>query len=393
MQNYNLTPNTTYIHYKDKEIYLIGTAHVSSNSVNEVEELINSIQPDTVCIVLDQERLDNILNPKGWEETNLVDIIKQKKTTFLLANLILSSYQKRLADKFGISVGDEMKTAAEIAKSNNVDIICADRNIKITFLRIWRKLNFKDKLKLISALITGFNDDDITEEDLEELKTTDMLESALNDLSLEFPSLKKYLVDERDQYLTNKITTADGEKIVAVVGAAHKPGIINYLYNDLSIDVREIESIPEKKKSSKAIGWIIPIAILSMIIVSFFKNPSASLEEIKQWVLYNGILAALFTALCKGNILTILTAFVAAPITSLNPLLAAGWFAGLTEANIRKPKVSDFENLSEDITTFKSSLNNNIIRILIIVIAANLGSTIGTILGGIGILNIFKNLF
>ncbi len=386
--------NVSILKYNGKTIYLLGTAHVSADSAKEARELIERTVPDSVCVELDDDRLNNMLNPKKWKETDIYDIIKQKKAAFLLVNIILSSYQKRLAEKFGISAGEEMLAAAQTANELNIPVITADRDIKTTFLRIWRKMSFGGKAKLIMNLLTGFTDDEtITAEELEELKTQDMLESALNELAGEFPDLKKYLVDERDAYLAEKIRTAPGNVIVAVVGAAHTIGIKKIFSEpDEKIDTAELAIVPPPGKTGKIIGWVIPFLIIGMMVVTLIKDPVSSWSQVKQWILYNGTLAAFATLLCGGHIFSVLTAFVAAPITSLDPLLAAGWFAGYAEAKIRKPTVDDFEHLPEDLSTFKGLFKNRVSRVLIIVIAANIGSTLGTFLGGIGIFNIFRRI-
>ncbi len=383
--------NVTVIKLEDKTVYLLGTAHVSSDSAEDAKKLIEEIKPDSVCIELDKERLENMLYPKKWSDTDIADIIRQKKAAFLMANLILSSYQKRLADKFGIKVGQEMLVAIQTAKESNIPLVTIDRNIKTTFMRIWRKMSLWGKLKLIFNLIFSFVDDEeISKSDLEELKNQDMLQGALSELSAEFPEIKKYLVDERDEFLTDGIKNAPGKKVVAIVGAAHTIGIKKLINEDISQEhIKEIDSVPPAGKTAKVVGWLIPVAIIVMFAVTLFKDPSGLLSQLKQWVLYNGTLSALGVVFAGGHIYAILTAFVAAPITSLNPLLAAGWFAGFAQAKAIKPTVSDVEALSDDLSTFKGFRSNKFTRVLLVVIFGNLGSVVGTIAAGVGIFNIF----
>ena len=387
-----MSENVTIIKIGEKTIHLLGTAHVSNESANEAIELIREVQPDSVCIELDSDRQAAISNKQKWQDTDIVTIIKNKKSAFLLANIILSSYQKRLADKFNISAGQEMIVSIDTAKEVGAKVYPVDRNLKTTFMRIWRKLKFRDKMKLLFSIVFSFfEEEEITEEDLAELKTQDMLESALSELSKTFPDLKKYLVDERDIYLSEKIKSAEGNTIVAVVGAAHTIGIKKYIHE--SYDLKELDEIPKPSKAGKIIGFAIPIVILAMIIATFFVDSASGFSQIKQWIIYNGVFSALGALLARGHILTILTAFIAAPITSLNPMLAAGWFAGLVEAKMRKPKVADFENLSSDLTSIKGLWKNKMTRILLVVMLANLGSVFGTFASGLGIFSIFTKLF
>ena len=388
-----MSENVSIINVGNKTIYLLGTAHISKESADEAYELIKEIEPDSVCIELDADRLSSIKNSDKWKDTNIISIIKQKKSAFLLANIILSSYQKRLAERFGITAGQEMISSMQAAEETGARIVPVDRNLRTTFMRIWRKLRFFDKSKLIFSFVFSYaGDEELTEEDLEELKTQDMLQSALSELSKEFPALKRYLVDERDIYLSQKIKRAPGETIVAVVGAAHTPGIKQYIEQD--IDLKEINTVPPPSKVGKIVAWAIPLLIVSMIILTFtFDSASSGFSQILHWVLYNGIFAAIGTLLAGGHPLSIITAFVAAPITSLNPVLAAGWFAGLVEALIRKPKVEDFERLSTDLSSFKGLWKNKLTRVLLVVVLANLGSVLGTYLGGVNVFVIFQNIF
>ena len=376
------------IEHEGKIIHIIGTAHVSADSAREVDKTITELKPDSVCIELDEGRYQNITNKDKWEKTNILTVIKEKKAGMFLANLILSSYQKRLADQFGINPGEEMLTAIDKAEEVEAKLVLCDRNIQTTFLRIWRKMGLWDKMKLLFSLIYSMIDnEEITEEQLEELKTEDMLQSALGELAKEFPSLKQYLVDERDIFLCEKIKRAPGTVIVAVVGAAHVPGILAHWHQ--SNDITEINQVPPKKPYGRIIGWSIPVLIILMVISTFSLDKLSALSQLTHWILYNGTFSAIGALLAGGNILSILVAFIAAPITSLNPLLAAGWFAGITEVFIRKPTVKDFDDLSSDLSSLKGIWRNKVTRTLLVVILANLGSVIGTYAGGIEIFKIF----
>lgn len=377
--------------YQGKKITLIPTAHVSKESVQLTQETIDAIKPDSICVELDKDRYNSLIDPVRYRNTDISKIIREKKVFMMLVNVILSNFQKRIAQQLGSKSGQEMMVGIEKARELNANLILADRNVSITFKRIWANLRFSDKFKLASLLMTSvIEDEKITEEDLMALQKKDMLSAALDEVSKQFPNVTEVLVDERDRYLAHKIKNAPGENIVAILGAAHTINIPRYI--EMDYDIAKLDEIPEKKKASKLVGWIIPIIIVSLILMSFKLDTSIGLQQLKSWILINGSLSALGVLLCRGNIISILTAFAAAPITSLNPLLAAGWFAGLVEARILKPTVADFDSLSDDLNTLKGFVSNKVTRILLVVVFANLGSTIGTFVSGLGIVKAIFNL-
>ncbi len=380
--------NIKTIEINGKNIYIIPTAHVSKISAEEVKKTIAIIKPDSVCIELDEERYNSLNNPAKFEDTDIFKVIKENKAGYLFVNIILSSYQKRVAKNLNIQAGQEMIQAIESAKQTNANIVLVDRNIQTTFTRIYRKHSFIDKLKLISSIITSiFDNTDLKEEEIEKLKESNALESALSSVYKEFPTLANVLIHERDQVLSHKIKNAPGETIVAVLGAAHVPGVIKEIYKNQDID--ELESIPPKSKTGIFIGFILAFLLVSMIIYTYLNNPHNATNQLFSWILWNGGLSALGVIIALGHPLSILTAFIAAPITSLSPLLAAGWFSGISEAFLKKPKVKDFQNITEDVSTIKGVYKNRITHILLVVILANLFSTVGTLIGGFDVIKIF----
>ncbi|MGI6509097.1 MAG: TraB/GumN family protein [Erysipelotrichaceae bacterium] len=379
------------IDYQGKTITLIPTAHVSKESADLTRETIDAIKPDSICIELDNDRYNSLIDPVNYRNTDISKIIKEKKVFMMLVNVILSNFQKKIAQQLGSKSGQEMLVGIEKAKELNAHLVLADRNVSITFKRIWANLSVADKFKLVTLLLTSvLEDEEITEEDLKSLQQKDMLTAALDEVSKEFPNITEVLVDERDKYLAHKIKNAPGKNIVAILGAAHTINIPKYIPMDY--DIAQYDVVPEKKKSSKIVGWIIPVIIVSLILTSFKLDTSIGFQQLKSWILINGSLSALGVLICRGNILSMITAFLAAPITSLNPLLAAGWFAGLVEAKILKPTVADFDNLSNDLNTFKGFVTNRVTRILLVVVFANLGSTIGTFVSGLNIVKAIFNL-
>lgn len=380
--------NITRLTLGGKEIILIGTAHVSKQSAELVKEVIEAERPDSVCIELDEQRYKSIVEGDKWKETDIFKIIKEKKATLLLMNLALSSFQKRLAKEFGTNAGQEMLQGIESAQEIGAELVLADRNIQITFSRIWHNVGFWGKCKLLMEIIFSiFDDEAISEEELEKLKSQDMLNGILKDFTESFPKLKTPLIDERDQYLSQKIKEAPGEKIVAVLGAAHVPGITEEIHKEH--DLQALTELPPKSIVPKILGWSIPALIIALIAYTFYSNPDAGVQQTLSWVLWTGSLSALGTALAFGHPLAILTAFLAAPIAALHPLIAAGWFAGLVQAYFKRPNVRDFENLSEDILSLKGFWNNQVTRILLTIVFANIGSATGAFIGGADIARLF----
>lgn len=384
--------NITRLLLDGKEYILIGTAHVSKHSAEQVKQVIEAENPDAVCVELDEQRYQSIREGNKWKDMDIVQVIKEKKASLLLINLAISSFQNRMAKQFGINAGQEMIQGIESAKETGAKLVLADRNIQITFSRVWGNIGFKGKLSLLSQIIASiFSKESISEEELEKMKNMDTINAVLNEFTESFPRLKKPLIDERDQYLAQKIKDAPGDKIVAVLGAAHVPGIKEEIKKEH--DLASLNTVPPKSNVPKIIGWSIPVLILALIVYTFLANPSAGLAQTMSWILWHGSLSAVGAALALAHPLTILTAFAAAPITSLNPILAAGWFAGITQAYVRRPSVKDFETLSEDVFTVKGFWRNKVSRILLIVVLSNIGSSLGTFIGGADVIRRFFENF
>lgn len=384
--------NVHRIDISGRQLILIGTAHVSKKSVEEVKEVIESEKPDTVCIELCQARYQSITNADSWGNTDIFKIIKERKAMLLLAILALSSYQKKLAKKFGIQPGQEMIQGIRSAEEIGAELCLADREIQVTMLRLWRNISFWGKIKLFFQLFLGmFYEEELSEEEMEKMKSQDMLSAAMEELSRSFPQVKSIIIDERDKFLAEKIKTASGQKIVAVVGAGHIPGIKEELLKDNDLD--NLSKVLPASKAMSIIVWIIPLTIIAIIAATFSVDRTVGTEQIITWVLWNGSLGLVGALIALAHPLSMLTAFLAAPISSLSPLLAAGWFAGLTEALLRKPNVSDLENLTEDIHSVKGFWHNKVTRILLVVIFVNLGSTVGTIVGGAEVISRFVRTF
>lgn len=380
--------NIVRLEYRGKEIILVATAHVLKQSADLIRKVIHEEQPDSVCVELDEGRYQSIQNPKAWENTDIIQVIKSKKIGFLLANLILGSYQKRIAKGLDTVAGQEMLEGINSAKETGAQLVLADRKIQTTFTRIWRKLNLWDKGKLLFDLLLSSDDEkDLSNEDISNLLKTDVLASVTEQVRRQFPKIADILISERDQYLAYKIKEAPGKKVVAVLGAAHVPGVREEIFK--TQDIVELSAVPVKNPLSRVIPWAIPMIIIGLLIYSFIVNIATGMRQLSSWALWNGLLAAAFTALSFGHPLSILTSLVAAPFTSLNPLIACGWLTGLVEATIRKPTVQDINNIPRDIFSSKYFFKNRFLKVLLIVIMANIGSSIGSFVAG---LDIIKNL-
>lgn len=363
--------------FEDREITLIGTAHVSRESADLVVKVIEEEKPDTVCVELCESRYKAIKQKNRWQNTDLIKVIREKKSFLLLSNLLLTSFQKKIGQKLGIKPGEEMIRAMDSADSVGAHIHLADRDIRITLSRTWRLMGLWTKMKLLAQLVTSMGEvDSIKEEDIEKMKDKDVLETLLSEIGKTLPELRRILIDERDMYLTEKIRSAPGKRIVAVVGAGHVPGIKRG-WNE-AIDLNALDELPPKGKLFSFLKWGIPALVVGLIVLGFFyAGASAGTHMIKWWVLANAVFAGLGAAIALAHPLTILSAIVASPITSLNPMIAAGWVAGLVETFIGKPKVKDFESLPADILSLKGFWKNKITRILLIVVFTNLGSSLG----------------
>ncbi len=377
-------PNNDYTRLivDDKEIILVGTAHISQDSVDTVIRSIDEILPDAVCVELDEQRYQSLINTKGWESLNLKDVIKKRQIPFLLTNLALSSYQKRMGLQTGVKPGAELAAAAKKAEEMGMVVELVDRNIRTTLLRVWRKTGLWNKMKVIASLFGSlFEKQELDEEELAKLRESDTLSSMLDEMGKLLPSVKQILVDERDTYMAYHIRNAPGEKVLAVVGAAHLPGITRIIQGEeISPNtISDISVIPPKTTLSKAIPWLIPGIVIALFIGGFFfGNRDQLANAAAAWVLANGLFSALGAILALGHPLTVISAFIAAPITSLNPTIGAGFITAMVQTFVAAPTVRDMEHVSEDLATVKGWWKNRLARVMLVFLFSSIGSSIGT---------------
>lgn len=367
-----------------KEIILVGTAHVSGESVNEVKTVIETENPDRICLELDQGRWNSITSGARYKETDIAGIIKEGKGFLFLANLVLASFQKKLGTQTGSAPGMEIVGAGQLAIEKGIPYSLCDREISVTLKRAWAKSDVKNRCKLIGALISAaFDKEELSPEDLEKLKQQDVMQSMMEDLAKELPAAKEVLIDERDRYLASSIYQAEGNKLVAVIGAGHAPGIVKTFEKlekeEISTDVSDINFVPPSRKSSKIFQWIIPAAIIAVVVVlGVRKGWDQGLRAFGLWALANSGSTLISAIISGAHPLNWLVAAVTAPFAALNPVVGVGIFTGVTEAKLRKPRVVDFENLTTDTESFKGWFRNRVLHALVVFFATSIGSIIGT---------------
>jgi pheromone shutdown-related protein TraB len=374
----SLPSSATTVELEGKLIHIVGTAHVSAKSVQDVRDTVAAVRPDTIAIELCEPRYQGMVKKSAWRETNLFRVVKEGKATFLLAQLAMQSFYRRLGKQLEVEPGAEMMAGAACAEETGARLELIDRRIDITLKRVWRHLGFWQRIKLFGTMAGAlFSSGEIGGEDIEALKQQDQLEAMMGEMGKAFPEIKKRLIDERDVYLAQKLRSAPGRRIVAVVGAGHVPGMLKAIREEVSL--AELETLPPPSRWSKIWPWLIPAAVVALIAWGFWRGGmERGVDSIAIWIGVNGVLSALGAALVLAHPLAVLAAFVAAPITSLNPTIAAGWVAGLVQAWVRPPAVGDFEALPEAMETLKGFFLNPVVRILLVVVFANLGSSLGT---------------
>ncbi|MCF7956185.1 MAG: TraB/GumN family protein [Phycisphaerae bacterium] len=373
-----LPERVTRLEVDGKAVYIVGTAHVSKQSVDDVIDTVAAVGPDSICIELCEGRYRSLVERDNWKKMDLFKVLKQGKALFLLVQLIMSSFYRKLGKKLGVEPGAEMLEGAKQAEATGAELVLADRDIEVTLKRVWGYLNFWNKFKMLGELLAGLIfGEKIDEELVENMKQKDQLESIMEVFAKSFPEVKRRLIDERDVYLAQKIRSAPGEKIVAVVGAAHVPGIKEHIYKDEPLD--ELMVIPPKSIIPKILKWLIPALIVFLFARAYYTGGFEKLmDNLMIWVLVNGTLSAIGAAIAFGHPLTIIVSFFSAPLTSLNPMIAASFVAGIVQTWVKKPTVADFEDIPNAISTVKGFWSNTVTRILLVFILVTLGSALGT---------------
>ena len=367
-----------------RTILLVGTAHISQHSVDLVTKVIETQQPNAVCIELDERRYQALKDEKRWQKLDLKSVIRNKQLSTLMVSLMMASYQKKLGENLGVSPGAELLAAARTAQSLDIPFFLCDRDIRVTLRRAWKSTSLFKKCYLLSSLLVGmFDTEAIDEKKLEELKKKDVLTELMAEMGESLPHMKKVLIDERDIYLAEKIKATPGSKVVAVVGAGHVEGIKQQFNRDNSNLMGEINTIPPVSKGWKTAGWLIPLIIISSIgLIGWLKGAGTAGANIQYWILANGIPASIGAVLALAHPATILSAFAAAPITSLTPVIGAGYVTSFVQVMACPPVVHEFESVGDDISSFTGWWRNKLLRVFLVFILTGIGSFIGTYVGG-----------
>jgi pheromone shutdown-related protein TraB len=375
-----------------RDFIIVGTAHISRESVDLVREVIERERPDCVCVELDAQRYTALSQKARWEALDLKQVIRNKQLAALLANLVLASYQKKLGGALGVLPGTELLEATKAADALGIPISLCDRDVRVTLRRAWASMGFFKKVQLLSALTASiFESPEIGEEELRKLRERDVLSELMRELGEAMPTLKRTLIDERDTFLTQKMKETRGEKIVAVVGAGHVEGICRALLEPLDVDLEEINAVPPVSAVWKWIGWGIPAVIIaSLLFIGATKGPEVAGQNLLYWIIANGVPSTLGAVLALAHPITIAAAFFVAPVTSLTPVIGAGYVLAFLQAYVQPPVVRELEQLTEDIGVPRRWWRNRMLRIFLVFILTTLGSIVGTYVGGY---EIIKNLF
>jgi pheromone shutdown-related protein TraB len=370
----------------DTTFYVVGTAHVSQKSVDDVRTVIDMVHPDVVCVELCKSRYDALTKDSAFRDLDVFKVVREGKTLYLLGHLALASYQRRIGASLGVQPGAELVTATKTAEKRNIPVELIDRDINVTLRRTWRNLGMWRRITLLWGLLAGGEEaadgEGVTAETVENLKEPKALSEMLTELGKAVPEIKGPLVDERDQYLVSKMREAGvGKKtVVAVVGAAHVPGMTKQL--DQPIDRTVLDKIPPAALWWRIAKWAVPIAFLAVLVYLAKVNDAAGFAKtMLAWIIPTSAGAALFTAIAGGSPFTVGAALLASPVARVYPLVRTGIVVGIVEAWRRKPSVVDCERLPEDTQSLKGFWTNPVTRILIIATAAGLGALLGFAIG------------
>lgn len=373
-----------------REIVLVGTSHISKESAELVKEVIEKESPDTVCLEWDKTRYNKYMNPDEWSDTDIVQVIKQKKLIVLISSVIYSLIQKHLA-KINDSVpGAEFFQAVNSAEKIGAKLALVDRDSQITFKRFWRLIPLRKKALFPHAFGKVLEGAEDSKEEMKKLLNSENFEPIFEQLQQTYPELWESFLIERDLYMSTKILNEEGKKIVVIIGQAHLNGVEKNIKENRKANIEELDGLPPKLWSTRVLESIIPLIIIGLLIYSFVLGMDIGINQIIRWGIWNGGVAALFTVLALANPLTVITSLVLAPLATLLPMVSIGVFSAIVEATIRKPKVHDFQTMDEDLLSIKKIYKNRVLRIFLVFILASIGGTVGNIIGG---LDIIKNLF
>ena len=384
ISRYRDSEDVEVIEIDGREFILVGTAHISQESVDLVRNIVEAEKPDCVCIELDAQRYEALSQQKRFASLDLREVIRNQQLAALLMNLLLASYQKRLGGKLGVVPGSELLEASKVAKENDIAVSLCDRDIRVTLRRAWASLSLWKKAMLISTFAaSAFEDPELSEEELNRIKQKDVLSELMNELGQAMPTLKEALIDERDRYLAQKIRESEGQKLVAVVGAGHIEGMKQAILAGRDEDLEEISTIPKVSPVLKWIGWAIPTLIVSALgYIGVTQGAAAASDNAIFWFLINAVPCAIGAVIALAHPLTILAGFISAPFTSLTPVIGAGYVTAFVQTYVHPPLVHEFQSVGEDIATLRGWWHSRLLRVFLVFILTTLGSVVGTWVGG-----------
>ena len=374
---------------------LLGTAHVSRASVDAVRHHLESGTFDAVAVELCASRHKALTDADAWRELDLFAVIREGKANMMIASLALAAYQRRIAEQFGIEPGAEMKAAIESADATGLPLQLIDREIGITLKRTGKRLSWWKRWVMVNGLIISlFSREKISEEDIERLKQGDMLEETFSEFASASPEVYESLIAERDRFMAARLRQENsghsGRRVLAIVGAGHLEGTARALQaesaTDPAVEVEALNQMPPPSRIWKFIPWLILVAVLSGFAIGFSRSPELGWSLVLTWVAINGGLSAIGAALARAHPLTVITALLAAPLTSLNPTIGAGMVTGAMEAWLRKPKIADFESLRDDVIKLSGWWKNRVARVFLVFFLSNLGSAVGTWVAGLSMI-------
>ena len=375
----------------DDNLRLVGTAHVSSASVTLVREQIDEYGPDLVAVELCESRLKSLKRPDDLANSDLLNIINEGRSSMILLHSALAAQQRRMGIETGEKPGAELLAAIEAADAADIPHELIDRDVVITLRRAWRKMGLREKWRVLNALLWDEDDDEVVDFD-EMLEDTDLLSAMMEEAKAVAPRAGEVLIDERDAYLAGRIQQIRGKgRILAVVGAGHLSGIVDNLQKppqETTSNLANLREEPPKPRWPKVIMWAIPLFLASVVGWLVYNGETDALKEtLWYWLAANAALAGIGVALARGHPLSILVGAAASPITSLNPTLAAGWFAGYTQLKIAAPTGKDAAEFLA-LQDFNVFWNNRVGRVLLVTAFGNIGSALGAYLAGGAIIGI-----
>lgn len=385
-------PPSRTVWLDDTEVILLGTAHVSRESAAEVRARLLEGDHDAVAIELCRPRYQRLTGTDDWRELDLLQIVRSGRAGLIAVQLALSAYQQRLADQLGIEPGAEMRAGIEAAEERGLPLWLIDRDVGVTLKRAVRGVPWHQRWTLLTGIVAALlTRSELEESDIEQLKQGDILESTLTEFAKRSPALFNVLIAERDRYmagrLRERIRDRQPRRVLAVIGAGHVEGIAGQLGSDRepAAERADLETVRPRGRLIRLLPWLVVAAVLAGFAIGFARAPALGWQLVGEWIVINGSLAALGAAIARGHPLTVLVAFLAAPLTSLSPTIGAGMVTGATEAMLRRPRASDFETLREQLGQPRSWWSNRITRVLLVFALSSAGSAIGTWIAGLRI--------